>query len=49
MEKVLIGDTEYNYQINENGEEILTTTVELDNKEMQLVIKGDSSRKLKRN
>ncbi len=49
MEKVLIGDTEYNYQINENGEEILTRTVELDNKEMQLVIKGDSSRKLKRN
>ncbi len=48
MEKVLIGDTEYNYQINENGEEILIRTVTMDNKEMQLVIKGDSSRKLKR-
>ncbi len=36
MKKVLIGNIEYNYQINENGEEILTRTVTMDNKEMQL-------------
>lgn len=47
--KVLIGNTEYEYQVDENGEGTLIRMAKLNGKEMRVVIRGDSSRKFKRN
>lgn len=47
MKKVLLGNEEYNYEINENDEEILTKTEKVGDKEIQIVLKGDSSRRFK--
>ena len=49
MKKVLFGNKEYNYEIDENGEETLTRTEIIKGKEIKIVLRGDSSRKFRRN
>lgn len=49
MKKVLFGNSEYDYQIDENGEETLSKTEIINGKEMKIVLRGDSTRQFKRN
>ena len=47
MKEVLLGNEKYIYQKDENGEEILTKDVIIRGKKMQIVLKGDKSRRFR--